>query len=384
MVRLEIIPHGPVIARDGRPFGSGQSRRMRCLEWIYPSMLAGSFRTSIGKMISGGSFDADTVNKLKSIEIRGPFLEHQNEPYFAAPRDIVLDQDNKVFVKRPVELGEGEGCDLPASGLLPTMLFPEPDESFKPKAAPIFWSLKNIGAWLTEPSGESFTMPETFSPDSGFVETIEHETRTHIKVDHKLGAVNPDEGMLFMTDGLCIPHDMKITALVSCPTESNRIQEILDKMDMLHPLGGERRLGCWQTSSASIYKCPGNIKEIFKNGPKFVRMILATPAIFSNGWYPGWLNEDLIGSPPETSIEVKLVGVCVDRWKPVSGWSLEKGKVGPKPIRRLVPAGSVYFFEMLKGNTSEFEGRWLQSVSDMEQDRRDGFGLALWGIWAKD
>jgi CRISPR-associated protein Cmr3 len=47
----------------------------------------------------------------------------------------------------------------------------------------------------------------------------------------------------------------------------------------------------------------------------------------------------------------------------------------------MVPAGGAYFFELLKGQSSDLEKLWLESVSDEEQDRRDGFGLATWGIW---
>jgi len=81
-------------------------------------------------------------------------------------------------------------------------------------------------------------------------------------------------------------------------------------------------------------------------------------------------------------VKLNLVSACTGRWKPISGWSLEKGRRGPKPIRRLVPAGSVYFFEVLEGDASALaKNLWLRSVCDDEQDRRDGFGLALWGIW---
>ncbi|MFO1429290.1 MAG: type III-B CRISPR module-associated Cmr3 family protein [Candidatus Competibacteraceae bacterium] len=69
------------------------------------------------------------------------------------------------------------------------------------------------------------------------------------------------------------------------------------------------------------------------------------------------------------------------RWQPMSGWSLEQGRRGPKPLQRLVPAGSVYFFQVIAGDASQLADRWLQSVADEPQDQRDGFGLALWGIW---
>jgi len=113
-------------------------------------------------------------------------------------------------------------------------------------------------------------------------------------------------------------------------------------------------------------------------------MVLATPAIFEHGWRPGWLNTKLIGTPPGGGPELKLVGVSIQRWKAVSGWSLAKqagtDKPGPKAIRRLVPAGGVYFFET-KDNAAALADQWLQPVSDNEQDRRDGFGLAVWGTW---
>ena len=53
----------------------------------------------------------------------------------------------------------------------------------------------------------------------------------------------------------------------------------------------------------------------------------------------------------------------------------------PKATRRLVPAGGVYFFESDGNDNSALAGHWLRPVSDGEQERRDGFGLAVWGTW---
>jgi CRISPR-associated protein Cmr3 len=50
-------------------------------------------------------------------------------------------------------------------------------------------------------------------------------------------------------------------------------------------------------------------------------------------------------------------------------------------VKRFIPSGGVYFFERVNGKASELADRWLEPVSDDEQDRRDGFGLAVWGIW---
>lgn len=113
-------------------------------------------------------------------------------------------------------------------------------------------------------------------------------------------------------------------------------------------------------------------------------MILATPALFANGWYPGWIGGDKNppreGILPGTDVRVRLVSAVVGRWQPLSGWCHEKGRTGPKPMRRMVPAGSVYFFEVVAGNFVP-DRVWLRSVCDEPQDRLDGFGLALWGGW---
>jgi CRISPR-associated protein Cmr3 len=114
-------------------------------------------------------------------------------------------------------------------------------------------------------------------------------------------------------------------------------------------------------------------------------MALATPAIFDSGWKPGWLNEEFVGSPPGATLSLRLVGISIQRWRAVSGWSLLNNpphqRPGPKPVKRFIPSGGVYFFERVNGKASELADRWLEPVSDDEQDRRDGFGLAVWGIW---
>ena len=113
-----------------------------------------------------------------------------------------------------------------------------------------------------------------------------------------------------------------------------------------------------------------------------LRMVLATPAVFSRGWRPGWIGGEGNGTVPGTDIELRLVSAVTGRRQPISGWSYETGKRGIKPLRRMVPAGSVYFFEAAKGIKREhWENLWLRSVCDDIQDQKDGFGSALWGTW---
>ncbi len=58
-----------------------------------------------------------------------------------------------------------------------------------------------------------------------------------------------------------------------------------------------------------------------------------------------------------------------------------------KATRRLVPAGSVYYLD-LKGSAEDIKAwikeTWMQCVSDREEERHDGFGLAVLGTWSGD
>jgi CRISPR-associated protein Cmr3 len=155
--------------------------------------------------------------------------------------------------------------------------------------------------------------------------------------------------------------------------------ETISQLNILHPLGGERRLVHWRATADDPWSCPEAVRGALKQSGQ-VRMILATPAIFSGGWRPGWLKEGLIGRPPGGGPTLRLVGLTIQRWRAVSGWSLAQPR-GPKPVKRYVPAGGAYFFEVVEGSAVDLAESWLQPVSDDKQDRRDGFGLALWGTW---
>jgi CRISPR-associated protein Cmr3 len=106
------------------------------------------------------------------------------------------------------------------------------------------------------------------------------------------------------------------------------------------------------------------------------RIVLITPAHFLNGSQPSWL-----GSQRE-SVTPSLQAIAISRPQVVSGWDFENNT--PKRTRRLAPAGTTLFFK-LDGDDATIEkwidAMWMQCVSDEEQDRRDGFGLAVLGVW---
>jgi CRISPR-associated protein Cmr3 len=154
-------------------------------------------------------------------------------------------------------------------------------------------------------------------------------------------------------------------------------------------LGGESRpvrVSAYPNAKLSEYwfDCPAQIKTAFAGlgvGSR-VRMVLATPALFEHGWRPGWIEKSGSGEvhlPRGLSkVQLKVVSAAVGRREAVSGWNLRTNQ--PKAVRWMVPAGSVYFFEIVSGDPNALLESWLRPISDNEQDRKDGFGLALWGV----
>jgi CRISPR-associated protein Cmr3 len=420
-IYLSITAHDPIIARDGRPFGIGQGIRMRSLDWPYPSVLAGSLRTMLGKL-NGGFFQKDIDNLLKDlldIRIAGPLPLKDTQIYLPMPKDILAKKDGKEFEAiplRPEKLGNGEVCDFPNSRLLPAMISETNDDGnnddFKPEELPAFWSFKKMTEWLVNPSGLNFNLckdsekkdddldsecnekmnKKVGDNDPDFLASPKRDERVHTGIDPKTGTAAIEEGLLFMSVGL----DMSTTEkgggirLAARVEAGNPFEEIIGKLNEIHPFGGERRLAHWSKADEPVgWRCPPEISSKLKKlDSGRIRMVLATPAIFSKGWMPGWLDsETLEGIPPrlkdDPKFKLKLISACTDRWRPISGWSAEAKSRGPKAIRRMVPAGSVYFFEAKSAEAASdlAKSYWLESVCDEKQDCKDGFGLAVWGVW---
>lgn len=395
-VVLELTPHDPLIARDGRPFGAGQGNRMRGLPWPLPSVVAGSFRTALVKSNPDLDFSWQKFKQedLLKVAVAGVFPVHGCELYLPAPNDAVAEPNGNgkgiKFLHRVVPQPITGSCDLPENGLQPVMLSEsQANEDFKPAEVPAWWPVGKYAGWL---------LGNDVCFDSSFLRGPFQETRDHVCLDAERGAAA--EGQIFATAGLNVTRlprfgvdgsrplherlaEITLSGRMTIPASETAFT-IGQQFGIWHPLGGERRMVHWQQEEAETtgWNCPASIRSALSTATK-IRMVLATPAVFKDGWKPGWLTRGLEGEL--SGVKLKLVGASIGRWKAVSGWSLAVTKDqprGPKPIRRMVPAGSVYFFELIQGNASQLaEKMWLQSVSDDPQEQRDGFGLALWGTW---
>jgi CRISPR-associated protein Cmr3 len=352
----------PLLFGDGRPFGDEPGAlRARSRPLPTPGALAGFLRSGIGEAL-GWDWSADGPARAREVAVAGPLLEWRGTVLFPAPVDarIVGETDATARVEplRPVRLPAGAGCDLPP-GLLPL----EGGTAEKPRDGHRFWPAEAAFAWLANAMGRDHPVPAEPLPG------IPLEERVHVAMNHERR--KGEDGRLFTTEGRAFGEDWSLLARVRggevCLPEG------------LAPFGGERRLAD-VTREGRWPACPMELAAAL-GAARCLRLQLATPARFTGGWRPGWLSAAGTGSPPGVpEVTLRLAAAAVPRREAVSGWDWERR--APKAVRWLAPAGAVYFFWVERGEPAALAARsWLEPVSDDPQDRQDGYGLALWGVW---
>lgn len=378
-----IQPRDPLIFRDGKPFNATPGAQATSLPFPYPSVLAGGMRTRAGQNEAGWFNPNQPLDRLRRLSIRGPILARidvegrAKEWYLPAPADCLVTKSDDEFKGQrywahPVAIPAGAATNLAADLLLVSA---NPVVKGKPhKKPPRFWTWRAMRAWLVEPANDTEPMELMELGISG----LTAERRVHVRIDAETGTAQ--EGFLFQTSGLefaAIPGEGKIEPKVLSKLQQYAlvVETDADLREGVAFLGGERRMVNWKKSDTSLPVCPDRIRQAIVK-EKHCRLVLATPAIFQQGYLPEWVCH----ASPDLTVGIRAA--AVPRYAAVSGWDAAKHR--SKASRRLAPAGSVYYLSLDGDETAinQFiDNVWMQTLSDAEQDRRDGFGLALLGVW---
>lgn len=102
---------------------------------------------------------------------------------------------------------------------------------------------------------------------------------------------------------------------------------------------------------------------------KVFKIYLTTPAIFNNGFYP----QDIF---VKTGLKVNLLACAVGKSLSVGGFDMVERE--PKPMEKAVPAGSVYFYELLEGDIQVLEAEMTENGIS-ESRGGEGFGICYLG-----
>lgn len=367
-------PKAPLVFRNAKPFG--QTAAGETLDFPWPSTIAGALRTAYGE--STGMTYETAKDALVQTKAAGPLAarwhvpSRQVESLWPRPADaLYLGEETpcaKVYALQPTSLKSTEGCGLP-QGLWPPS--PPNEQRGKPLDGPAFWDQQTMYAWLlAEGRGRA-------AADMG-ISALPIALRSHVAIDP--GTLGSRDGQLFQTQALDFGPRRQEGRNGWEDYEYGLLARFSESLpDVYRRLGGEGRLAYLRRVEGVWPELPATLRQSLTQTRR-LRLILVTPAMFTGGWVPGWLDENWEGSPPGLpACRLRLRAAALARWQAVSGWDLADRKA--RACRRAVPAGSVYWFEIIEGDINMPEGLWLAPVSDREQDRRDGFGLVLPGVW---
>jgi CRISPR-associated protein Cmr3 len=206
---------------------------------------------------------------------------------------------------------------------------------------------------------------------------IQREARVHVAIDPERQTALPE--VLFSSGGLRVADGFRFAVEVAQP-EGGRIN--LPSPSGLRVLGGESRtVACTATPEAllpgfEVYRERVERSLRVARPPLGLRVQLLTPGDFG-GWRPRW----------PTAVTAPVVAIAMNRHQAVSGWNLRGQR--PRAVRRLVPAGTVYYLGPFAGTEALLEAwRALWGVSLCEglpgdpetflaPPAHDGYGIAL-------
>ena len=397
MKTLFVEPNGVLLFRDGRPFSAGDDHLAVGIFPPNPIPFYGALRSAMlgqhGAIFKQGGFDVgdDAVRK----EVGSPAspgtlaITHFSlaqrggkdvRLLFPAPRDVLRHKEEEAgdpVLLCPSSFSIDVRTNLPFSYLRPLW--------HRRSERDLYTSLEGVlghhtfyqylaGRPPVKAQDEPLTrQDEAASPRAdqaeGYHEAnryYEKEPRTSIRINER-GSTG--EGQLFTVEFTRLGEDVGFALKLEEATT-------LEEHGMLR-LGGEARSATYRPCELPALD-PDPLRRQVEASGRF-KLVLVTPAAFEKGWIPD-------GIMPETGhgqlggCDVRLVGAAVGRYEHLGGWDLAKRR--PKPTRRAVPAGSVYFFEIERGEPQTlFKTCFGHSIASAEADRKQGLGLAYLGTW---
>lgn len=347
-IRLEALD--TLFFRDGRPFTMGDDTWASSYFPPFPSVIYGAIRSlyfadhpaEITK--AGGPQDPTS-----SLRINGIYLQHGSTILMPLPLDCVKYKDSRLKEKeqaflltlsKPLALS-----NCPAEYVLLAEGYREVENVPEGLMDEI-----SFAEYLTGHDNFNFTRMGKYVLDEPKI-GIARDNRTLTAEDHKLYRVGMKRlnnlNLIVTFEGL----------------------EVGDRGFM--KLGGEQKVVWYEKTRPVEF-----VKERITLSNRRFKLYLATPAIFDRGWLPGWLNADSMEGD-YGGLRVKLLSAAAGKSIAVGGFDIKNRK--PKPVYRAVPAGSVYYFEVLDGDVNRvwdlFHGKTISEIN-----AKEGFGLSYVGV----
>lgn len=368
---LAIQPHDVLLFRDGKPFSAGTDVRARSLFPPTPFTLQGAIRARVlfssqvspAEYVQGQTQEAQTLQQLigpskggyGQLRLRGPFLARREKGqwvrYFPVPADVVGLNGGFELLK-PLQQFPGRS-NLPDGLLMPWLCT---DKRVEEKRG-----------WISEKDLWAYFQENKLVKVWEETEFVEREHRFGIAIERVRRTVR--ESYLYLAEFLRLKEDVALWVDVDGISET----DLGGKTGFLQ-LGGEARVAYYEVQQAAPDPIPTPPNPL----PRRFKVVLLTPAWFSGGWQPrgGNWGQFFSGS-------VRLVSAIISRYQPIGGAYVDdkrRREAFQKPMRRFVPAGSVYFFE--HDGTASWTGMpFTETPSGEGSCGQIGFGACAIGEW---
>ena len=354
---IRIDPFDPLFFRDGKPFSMGEDTWANCIFPPSPSVIYGALRTVyFSNHIVELDHATTEQDVTKNLVIKGIYLlDNSNTILLPLPLDFVQKKDLEESQENEVELLSLVELQLKSSCVTSYVL--KGEEGVEAVTDGLI-SGDSLGKYLAF-TGDKISTIKLSSrvltePKIG----IGLNKQTRIADESKLYRVGmkrlKDISLLIEFEGLAIP----------------------DRG--LLKFGGENKAAYYNEINGLAINW--NLQDGNKDEKsEYFKLYLATPAVFTQGWLPSWIDsKSLEGKCQNTKF--RLLTASVGKYHSLGGFDIVKKK--PKPMWKAVPAGSVYYFKIIDGDFKDilniFNGK---SISDEYPEQ--GFGISFVGKISK-
>ncbi len=353
-MKIRIKAIDTLFFRNGRPFNKGEESWAEGIFPPAPSVIYGALRTDYLNQVPEIIPDSES-DPTKDIRINGIYFEYENTLYHAAPKDFLklkdVEEDENQVKLVPLRLQESNSI----ASSTQTKYIPYSDDDIEDFQDGIIMA-GEYDSYLNE-------YVDCFNAKS-LGKLVKDEPKVGIAIDNTTKTAK--EGKLYRV-GMKRLYDLNLIIDFDPP----QIQKPGDIYCIR--FGGENRIAQIELLPDDKYNEDIQYQWENKQGNYF-KLHLLTPAVFENGWYP-----DL--KLMELNYEIIPIAAFVGKHLNIGGFDIRQN--APKTMYRMVPAGSVYYYEIPEGKSEALINsieklRTLNDIRNEEERTRkskEGFGL---------
>jgi CRISPR-associated protein Cmr3 len=348
-MNIEITAFDTVFFKDGKPFTMGEDTWASGIFPPPPSVFYGMIRTAYAAQNNISL--VDIVEETKNLKISSILLKYdykdESHLLFPYPTDLFQPKEKEHEEIKLMKLKANNIISNISAEKYPYVLSPETNKKVEDNFEKAFLDKDSFEQNYLQAKDDDIQIKKNS-------DIIEIESKTGISKNNYSNQT--DEGKLYRV-GMIRP---KVKFLI----EFSNLE--LQK-EGFFKIGAESKAAYYKTISENVIKFP----EI-KN--EYLKIYLATPAIFKNGSIP-----EFIANGQYDSVDFELLTMAIGKPKFIGGFDMKENK--PKPMKKAVPAGSVYYLRCDKAKELATK---LHSKSISEVNPEQGFGICYCGTFDID